>query len=185
VGSGIKFQIEDYRELAWESAYIYSEWSGWRFIFGRLSPKVRIIMMSAPRLTILFAACFLSALVLSESTQGQNAMPAPIEDVNGMPTPIVVSKEIHITRQELQEKYPGFAARLKQVTEKDEGLNPNSEKITYRDDIGYIVSYEVLHAAPEGVNANPSLRSFLVLWTKDFETFSAATYSGFDFPNPL
>src|SRR5262249_2988348 len=104
---------------------------------------------------------------------------------NGMPTPIVISKEIQITRQELQERFPRFAARLKQVTERDEGLKRDSEKITYRDDIGYIVRYEVLHAALEQVNANPSLRSFLVLWTKDFETFSAASYSGFDFPNPL
>ena len=142
-------------------------------------------MISARRLGILLIACFLGALVLSVSTQGQNVMPTPMEEINGKPTPIVVSREKYITRQELQKNYPEFMARLKKTIEDYEGLNPDSEKITYRDDIGYIFRYEILHASQEEVNANPSLRSFFVLWTKDFKGANVATYSGFDFQNPL
>jgi len=104
-----------------------------------------------------------------------------MEDVNGMPTPIVVSRETYVTRQEIQTKYPGAMARLEKVIENDEGLIRDSESITYRDDIGYIFRYDMMHASTSSVEANP--RSFLVVWTKDFERFSAATYSGYDFPN--
>ena len=142
-------------------------------------------MLFVRRLAILFGACFLGALSFSESTQGQNEMPAPIEDVNGMPTPIVGPREKYVTKQELQKHYPRAIARVKQMLEKDEGLNPDSEKITYRDDIGYIFRYEMLDGSSEEVNENPALRSFLVLWTKDFKRIEVATYSGFDYPNPL
>jgi hypothetical protein len=141
-------------------------------------------MASAPRPAILLAAYFLGALALLESAQGENAMPTPMADVKGMPTPIVNSREIYITKQEIQEKHPEFIARIKEVIEGYKGLNPASEKITYRGDIGYIFRYEILHDAPEKVSTNPASRSFIVMWTKDFNGCSAATYSGFDFPNP-
>src|SRR5215470_2477676 len=126
-------------------------------------------MISARRLVILLVACFPGALVLSVSTQGQNGMPTPMEEINAMPTPIVASRERYVTRQELEKNHPEFMARLKKQIENYKGLNPDSEKVTYRDDIGYIFRYEILDASQEEVNANPYLRSFFVSWTKDFK----------------
>lgn len=108
-----------------------------------------------------------------------------MDDVNGMPTPIIVPSETHVTRQEIQAKYPGSMTRVKKLIEAYEELNPDSEKITHKNDVGYIIRYELLHASSEEVNANPSLRSFLILWTKDFKKFGVSTYSGYDFRNPL
>lgn len=140
-------------------------------------------MTSVRKLTILLTLCFLGTFAIP--TYGQNAMPTPMEDVNGMPTPIVGSREVHLTRQEIGDKFPDFSTGLSRTIHKDEGLNLDSEKITYRDDVGYIFRYEILHASPEEVDKNPSLRSFLVLWTKEFKKFNVATYSGYDFQNPL
>jgi hypothetical protein len=142
-------------------------------------------MVSAPKPAILLAACFLGPLALLECAQGETAMPTPMVDINGMPTPIVTTSEKFIKRQEIKEMHPDFMARIKKVIEGYEGINLNSEKITYREDIGYIFRYEILHDSAENVSSNPASRSFIVLWTKDFEGCNAATYSGFDFPSPL
>src|SRR5262245_43878502 len=122
-------------------------------------------MAPAAVLAILVGACFLG--MPTKPTQGQTAMPT-LKDVmsNGVPTPIVDSKEVYITREEIAKTYPNFIYGINRVIE-SYGVDTGSEKITHSSDFGYIIRYEITHDS----NAHPALRSFLVLWTKEFEKF--------------
>lgn len=57
------------------------------------------------------------------------------------------------------------------------GLVTDSETVSRSDEFGYIYRYDIVYPA-DGEKGEVDLRSKLVLWTKDCETFELATHSG-------
>lgn len=101
-----------------------------------------------------------------------------------MPTPARELVEKNVSRGDVLRNYPDSFNLIDRVIASYEGLKLDSESITFRDGIGYILRYNIFHASSEEVDLNPALRSILVLSTKDFKNIDVTTYSGFDFPGP-
>lgn len=70
--------------------------------------------------------------------------------------------------------------RARQIMKAYAGAVAESETVTQSDAFGYIYRYDILHFSEDPDGNYGEIRSKLILWTQDGETFQLATHSLFE-----